>query len=47
MQVVLFGLNHKAAAIDHLECVALKSEEVTASLQTLQQHPQIDEIATG
>jgi glutamyl-tRNA reductase len=45
MQVVLFGLNHKAAAIDQLECFALKNEEVMASLQTLHSHPQIDEIA--
>ncbi len=44
LNIVLIGLNHKTAPVDIREQLAFSKEEIKDSLESLQKHPEINEV---
>jgi len=42
--IVLIGLNHKTAPVEIRECLAFSRDETEVALETLQNHPAIEEV---
>ena len=43
-EIILVGLNHKTASVDVRECFAFTKDEIGLTLETLQNHPSIEEV---
>ena len=43
-EIVLLGINHKTAPVELRECIAFSGDESLTVLQTLQRHPDINEV---
>lgn len=42
--IILIGLNHKTAPVEIRECLAFARDETELALETLQNHPEIEEV---